>query len=380
MKNKSCIVCRRNPRQHDYYCNRCYQRVRKNREYFELIQKEWKLEAKRERQSYFYFVNEAKELLSGSKCFVIGRKGEGKTALAQYIYNQSEYNQFTAKMTFKDVPFNTIYKLTDDSFTKPNQYSSIWKYLIYITVCKQMIKNNSIDSVFRKQLGEIFPDENTKLAKLIKKYTVREFGIRILNIGMNIEREEAHEETTWIEAMSLLEDIIIENIDDSKYYIVFDELDEDYKNFQSDQERTNYFDMVTGLFKAVQDVRATFDERNKNVFPIIFLRTDIYDQITYSDKNKWSDSIINIVWTPDKLKALLRHRLNVLFENEPTHLSFDVCWKQIFGTSEMSYGANGVKKMGSFEYILRSTQNRPRDFIKYFQECAKQALNNNSLV
>ena len=39
-----------------------------------------------------------------------------------------------------------------------------------------------------------------------------------------------------------------------------------------------------------------------------------------------------------------------------------------------------MKKMGSFDYILRSTQNRPRDFIKYFQECASQALNYNCLL
>jgi len=136
--------------------------------------------------------------------------------------------------------------------------------------------------------------------------------------------------------------------------------------------------MLTGLFKAIQDVRYLFEDQNKNIFPIVFLRTDIYNQITYSDKNKWSDSIINIIWTPDKLKELIRHRLNILCGTKS--LSFDECWRQIFGSGKLGYGLRKYKSMSSFEYILRSTQNRPRDFIKYFQECAKQALNSNTLL
>ncbi len=41
----------------------------------------WKLEAKFEdTERYFYFGREAQLALDGSKCFVIGRKGTGKTA------------------------------------------------------------------------------------------------------------------------------------------------------------------------------------------------------------------------------------------------------------------------------------------------------------
>lgn len=133
--------------------------------------------------------------------------------------------------------------------------------------------------------------------------------------------------------------------------------------------------MITGLFKAVQDIRILCDDKKINILPIIFLRSDIYNLITYSDKNKWSDSIINIIWTPDKLKELIQYRLNVLFETESR--SFNECWKQMFGIGKIGYGLRKKKQMSSFDYILRSTQNRPRDFIKYFQVCAIKALNGN---
>ena len=108
------------------------------------------------------------------------------------------------------------------------------------------------------------------------------------------------------------------------------------------------------------------------------MRTDIYNLISYSDKNKWTDSCIKLIWTPEKLKKLLRFRLNVLFETK--NLSFNECWRMLFGAQEVVYGSRKRKRMDSFEYILRSTQNRPRDFVKYFQECANQTLNDNSLL
>lgn len=380
MKERKCKVCSKKSSGKYVYCSECYTKIKTTYSIFNTIQKEWKLEAKQEDAKYFYFVNEVEAILSGEKSMVIGRKGEGKTALAQYIYSQSNCNVFTEKMTFKNFPFNIIYSLIDKNFTRPNQYISIWKYLIYTTICKQMIKNQNIDKEITNQLTKIFPitDKNNNLSRLIETYTIKDFGFQIMSSGVNISREKVKTEISWIEAIDIFEDTIRNYIDDAKYYIVFDELDEDYKEFRDEQERTNYFDMLTGLFKAIQDVRYLFEDQNKNIFPIVFLRTDIYNQITYSDKNKWSDSIINIIWTPDKLKELIRHRLNILCGTKS--LSFDECWRQIFGSGKLGYGLRKSKSMSSFEYILRSTQNRPRDFIKYFQECAKQALNSNALL
>ena len=121
-----------------------------------------------------------------------------------------------------------------------------------------------------------------------------------------------------------------------------------------------------------------FKNNKINVYPVVFLRTDIFDLITYSDKNKWSDSIINLTWTPDKLKKLLAYRLGIVFEDST--LSFDDCWNNLFSKKPLWTGANKKKRINSFEYMLRSTQNRPRDFIKYFQECAKQVLANNGCL
>ena len=376
-----CCVCGKIINSGFAYCADCFENIKnRNQAAFRTIIYEWKLEAKEEDSKYFYFVDEAKEILSGRKNLVIGRKGEGKTAIAQYIYQNNDQNTFTEKLSFKDFPFNVLYSLSDEQYTRPNQYISIWKYLIYTTICKKMITNQAIDTDVTNKLKKIFPPEDNRkqLAKLIEKYTVKDFGFQILGSGINISGEKGKSTVDWIEIIDILEDTILGSIDDSNYYILFDELDEDYKYFKTETERENYFDLVTGLFKAVHDIKTLFKNNKLNVYPVVFLRTDIYELITYSDKNKWSDSIINLTWTPEKIKRLLTYRLNIVL-NEST-LSFDECWNKLFSRKPWWIGSNKKKRINSFEYMLRSTQNRPRDFIKFFQECAKQVLENNKAL
>lgn len=370
---KNCSICGKPINDKFTCCLDCYKA--RNRSYFEIIRDDWRLEAKEEDLKYFYYSDEANDILTGKKNIVIGRKGEGKTAIAQYIYQIKNYDIFTEKLTFKDFPFNILYKLCNDQYTRPNQYISIWKYLIYVTICKKMITNEAIDSEVVNKLKKVFPPEDSSLQlnRLIEKYTLNNVGAQILGFGLNFGGEKRKKEPDWIETIELLESIIENYLDQSSYYIIFDELDEDYKNFDSEAEKNDYFDLITGLFKAVQDVKTFFAEKGKKVLPIIFLRTDIYNLITYSDKNKWSDSIIDLIWTPEKLKKLLAHRLNIVMDTK--NLSFEACWNRLFSRKPIEIGSRKRKQINTFNYILRSTQNRPRDFIKYFQECSKQILN-----
>lgn len=375
MHYRNCFICGASVQGFHRFCNNCYnKKFRENEVIYHKIRNEWRLEAKQESSEYFYFLNEANDIFEGNKNMIIGRKGEGKTAIAKYIYSIKKHNIFTEKISFQNFPFNRLYDTSDNQYTRPNQYISIWKFLTYSIICKQMINNQNINSNITNELRRIFPeaDNNKKLSDLISEYKVKQFSLEFFGIGFNTSVEKKIG-ITWIQLIDVLEKIIIANIDDAKYYILFDELDEDYKSFHSIDEKTNYFDLITGLLKAVQDMRALFTENNLSVYPIVFLRSDIYNRITYSDKNKWSDSIIKLTWTPEKLKALLKHRLNIVLERDD--ISFKECWYHLFSDYKMSVGSPPhTKRIDTFDYILRSTQNRPRDFIKYFQECVKVAI------
>ena len=121
----------------------------------EEIANNWNREAKRENSDrYFYFFNEVKQISSGRKSFVIGRKGSGKTAINEYLFNtKNDENIFANQLSFTDFPYNLLYRLNDANYSQKSEYISIWKYIIYSSICEMMLKNLSIDEDARTELS-----------------------------------------------------------------------------------------------------------------------------------------------------------------------------------------------------------------------------------
>ena len=67
-----------------------------------------------------------------------------------------------------------------------------------------------------------------------------------------------------------------------------------------------YFSLITGLFKAIQDIRSKFKE--KYIYPLIFIRDDIYELIKDNDKTKWGDFSETLDWNESSIKRLLAFR------------------------------------------------------------------------
>lgn len=346
------------------------------------ITENWKVEARQENNlKYFYHTNESDKILSGNKFYVIGRKGSGKSAISEFLLSQNQHDIFAEKLSFKNFPFNELYHLDNPKYTAPNQYISIWKFIIYSNICRLMVKNENISPEVKKVLEKIYPSTPIKsLAKLINKWTSIELGLSILGNGGNVKIEKdfsKFNELSWIEKADLLEDIIDEYIDESKYYIIFDELDEDYRDFHSLEEQNNYKFLITSLFKAVQDVKNYFNNKRNLINPVIFLRDDIYSIIRDSDKNKWIDFKIDIEWDQEKIKKMIAYRISKAIDPNGDILNFNQAWNSIFENQPIYMGDRQQKQLKIFDYISLSTHLRPRDYVKYINVCSAQALSEN---
>lgn len=337
----------------------------------------WKLEAKLEDTTrYFFHINIVDQITSGEKSFVIGRKGTGKTAITEHIVKEKKYSRFAKKLSFKNFPFQDLYTLRNDSFTTPNQYITLWKYLIYSSVAKLMIANEAIDYSVREKLKAVYEgDIEQSLSRSIKRWVSGGFKISILGTGIeaagasNLQKNEA----SWIERVETLEDLLLKHLDGSEYLIVFDELDEDYSNILDVEKSKSYTDLLTSLFKATQDVRSVFGEAHK-LFPVVFLRDDIYEILTDNDRNKWRDLKVTLTWDERSIKDLIAFRISKADSQTKNILPFNHAWRMLFLTMPVKYGHQQEKKMSIFEYITRSTQLRPRDYVHFIQACAEQAM------
>ncbi len=151
----------------------------------------WKREAKSEdNDRYFWHVREVDEIDRGDKYFVIGRKGSGKTAISEYYNRKQEHGVFTEKLTFKNFPFNELYSHKNKKYTPPNQFITLWKYLIYSTVCRLMLRNEGVDITIREQLAKIY-GQNTSLQRRVGEWVGKEFGVSLFGL-CNASAEIGH--------------------------------------------------------------------------------------------------------------------------------------------------------------------------------------------
>lgn len=347
------------------------------------IDNNWKLDAKFEESArYFYHDKDVSLIEEGKFSYVIGRKGVGKTAISQSIYNKNSYNNFCEKLTFKNFPFNSLYDLSDNSYTQPNQYITLWKYLIYSSICRMFVRNDSIDNEVRVELEKAYGSNEpiSNLRRMIKRWVATEWSISLFDVGGSVKFTENNEQQSWIDKVDILEDVIDRYIDTSNYYIVFDELDEDYSNIIKSGGQTNYLALITSLFKAVQDIKSIFPSDKTGIKPIVFLRDDIYDLLTDSDKTKWHDFRLDIDWNIDSIKKLLAFRISRAKNPNAKPSSFNDAWKSIFSEKSIKYGNNQQKETDIFSYILKSTHLRPRDFVRYIQACAHEAIIENKNI
>jgi len=344
----------------------------KNQELLKEISK-WKLEAKLEdNDRYFFHLNELQSIEDGNHCYVIGRKGTGKTAISEYLLKKQDPKIFSVKHSFKNFPFNDLYKLANNSYQSPNQYITLWKYLIYSSVAKLFIKNNNIDSLLRSRLEKVYSDDPiVSLPRTVTRWTSQSFDVGILGnkIAKAGNQTFIENDNTWMERVQILENLIINNIDNCSYRIIFDELDEDYKDILNPQKQNQYTSLLTSLFKAVQDVKAVFNNSNHSLLPVIFLRDDIYSLLSDPDKNKWDDLIVELDWSANSIKKLLSFRISRAISSDNINLKFEDAWDQIFYERRFKHD-----KVSIFHHITLHSLIRPRDYVRYIKVCADYAL------
>lgn len=343
---------------------------------FEEISR-WKLEAHEEDTSrYFYRPQEYDRLLAGDICYVIGRKGSGKSAIAANIAKTSSYDHFTASLSFKDFPFNLLYDQGDSDFTSPSQYTTVWKFVILASICGLLAENEGVSGDLVSDLRNSFStDFSSALRGSTTKEGPRNFSISIAEV-IKVELGRSEERTSRQpigDRVVQLERLIASHLDSSKYFIIFDELDEDYDDILISDAKSSYFELLTGLFKAVAAVRRKFSDK-PGVRPIVFLRDDIYDLIKNNDRNKWDDLRWDLRWTPDALKNLISFRIDRAFDPNSSHFDTEKSLRMFFSRPKMAHGFRKRRERPVMNHVLDRTMWRPRDLISFFRECAALSL------
>lgn len=316
-------------------------------------------------------------VLSGEINLVLGRKGAGKTALFKAVADIAENDtRFRVSAnTFRKYPWKLHQKQRDDGSSSEEAYLGSWMFYLQIALARLVFEDpstfHSVDQqsygALKAFLEDTYGSTAPKLDKIFRKNTKLKFqgkfGFEGLGIGVNsidIENlaDSVHEVNDYIQFH--LFNCLAPRV---RYFVLFDELD---LGFQKDDQ--DYENRLIGLLLAVKMLADAASEQGVLVSPVVFLRDDIYSNLTFEDKNKLTEaSSAKIIWAREaaagvsSLKSVMDRRFQSAF-NDPS-----ISWNDVFDESEEMPG-----RQTKYAHICDRTLLRPRDLIKFCNTVAEQ--------
>lgn len=319
------------------------------------------------------FYNRVKK---GNKFLVTGRIGSGKTAICISLKNALEQEkEDVIYITPNTLSVSKINEIADYAINEEEKYQYIWKYIFLVKIAKNILaykhkhkykiysvheiekflyQNNEVNNLFLTI--KYFRINFFRAINLIKKIT-----LKFATIEAEINQNKQHKD--FNDLIDNLENNIItvlNQIKNLKITILVDEIDNIWNNSsQSKQE-------VIGLLNTIRKINSI-----TNIIIITFIRSDIWDSLSFTDKNKFRSDEERIFWHDQDLKNLITIRGKISANiDDLDSTEVDKIWELLFDKK--------VSNKDSFEYILERTLKRPREIIQYCNEALSLAQNDNA--
>ncbi len=338
------------------------------------IYEDWDIDAKKEDISRYYFQpSDLDQVLKGSRPIVVGRKGTGKTAMFEYIKTLSGPKCHVSANSFTGLPITSLLEFRDEGMESGSDYISLWTFIILKELCKLVARSESAKGLGLSEIRKIFPPfADSKLKSAFDGSS--NFRVKILEY-LEISDEKTDKKVSLLEKNEALMSAVETIQDSSKYYILFDSLDDNFQGAidkaEGDIEKSKYYSCIIGLIKSIENLTSHFSKIGLHIFPIAFISGDVFDLLKGRDKGKSRYSIKYLEWDEDELKSFIAYRLRKaarLPEREcPT---FEDAWRIVFSDELISVGNRQVH---TFDYITTRTLFRPRDYITYIKDVCEVA-------
>lgn len=257
--------------------------------------------------TFFYdYDSNSERVLDENRFLVLGRKGVGKTLLAEYVKKKASTQQ---DWLCDIVSYSTlgIHELLSKVDVPAKEYKALWLWIAYLEIIKLCAQNDDMDKARRNDIAmffvktfslDVFADKNAgflrALELIIREYKQR----RIAKLN---------------EYLKALETIVIDAMKTAptKYTLFIDNLDFHFINSDA------YTNTIKSLIRTIMGLNATFNKKEVDCKILILLRTDIF--IMFNDANLQTmkrDYFLKIDWgtqlqNDSPLIAMLAHRLRV---------------------------------------------------------------------
>lgn len=302
-----------------------------------------------------------------SKHLIIGRKGSGKSAICRTLAMSAEPGLVTALVTPDKVSADEIRRFTLDGIPPEMAKAQMWRYILAIQIARHLVdhagkahgkaKLESVKALrtFLATNGELdLPRQ--KFYEIIKKLktsiSLEAFGVKASFDAGTVPEAEGTRTSGRLDVVEKSIQQVITDLacpkDHPRLLLLVDQLEDVW----SDHDESDT--LVVGLLHANRNVASSFP----GVSCVIFLRSDIYDPLQFTDKDKQHTDEKRVDWNAARLLELIHTRAEVSLGRK---ISDAELWGGIFPAETAGIPTG--------DYLVRHTLRRPRDIIQLCNAC-----------
>lgn len=330
---------------------------------------------------YFLETEALEKLGDKGKYLVVGRKGAGKTALVRYMTERG--GDSNRPLNLRGYPWNVHSKIKNAGAGDSDVYTSSWKYLIAVEFASMVMsqatwgddEQESLKRFLEDNYGSVNPEAKRVFSPKRLDLKTLSFSPQILGSKLfSVDFDKSQDDPEIGSQIDALANAILdascriaERHQIGDMVLHFDELDQGMHSLQDDRKL-----MLVGLVLAAKEVLNHVKANGIGFKPLVYLRTDIWDSLKFSDKNKISrTNKYELEWKSQGLKELVNERIR--FKLGDDSLSWeDVTDKSIMRGSQQKW-----------DYVVTRTLLRPRDVIHFLNlslSVAKERENGENLI
>ncbi len=336
-------------------------------------------------QAYYLRTDSYNKAIRGETQLVIGRKGSGKTAIFLQIRDKERSKGSNVVLDLKPEGYKLIkFKELILSYLKEGTFQhtimAFWEYILLLEICHKILITDKKRHLFTTELFE--PYRNLEKAYKAEDYlTEGDFSERMSNLmeGLTISFNKKYGTDKQVslsvpEITDLLYKTDIYKLRENlvqylklknRVWLLFDNIDKGWPSSGLEHEDLI---IIRTLIDAARKIQRQFSKHDIQVFPIIFLRNDVYELLVdeTSDRQKEAKELLD--WTdPDLLREIIKLRIVTSLDVEAE--SFEEIWRSII--------VSHYKGEETSQYLIERSLMRPRFLINLINQCKSFAVNLN---
>lgn len=322
--------------------------------------------------------------------FIIGDKGSGKTAYSVYYCNNMINNILSKRYNVVVEDYYKIIQMKDEGKLQYTHYITLWKAALLLKIISSIkeaeisalggttykkiqdyLQKYNFTSITEDSFSPISFLDNREMLNLIVGEVGETRLIKSQISGkieqketMGLERKSSVYYDIWTsfinEMVAYIERLRLKN----SHYLFVDGIDSRPPDIDPKDYQRCVYPLVRAVYEINHDIFSRIKDRKKGRLKIVLLtRLDIFMLSGLPNPDcKLNDNSVFLNWgitsEHDYQSSAIFSLVNKLIQvaNPEPPSTFEDSWKTYFGFK--------IAQKDSFEYLLRRTASRPRDFVK----------------